>query len=396
MRKTTLRVSHSALAALAALTVAGGCGKKNKDADKTSKTTTTTASAAVDAAVANTPVTTPPAPPPKPAKLEGEALAKHFIECHGYFSSQDKDKFKDCYAKDATSHFADSMTPDSKGPDAIVAHAWDFHAALPDGKTAPQLVLVNGRNVASVVLFTGTNTAEMKMGPQSMPATGKKVGLQMLHSVTFDDENRVTSEWWVVDDATMGAQLGMPGAQGGRPVVEKGVDAPQIVVATDSETEKANLAAMQKSNEVFNAHDAKGSMDAWADDGIESDMASPADVQGKAEIEKGNKMFMTAFPDAKIDTRTAWAAGDYVFGVFTFNGTNKGKMGPMKATNKPVTMGVAEIAKLEGGKVKQLWRFYNSYSMMAQLGMVPAAAQSAPAGAAAGSGSAAGSATKMN
>jgi predicted ester cyclase len=375
MRKTTLLVGVAALALVGA-----GCGKK-KDKDATKTTTTTPA--AIDAAVAST----PPPPPPKPAKLEGDALARHFIECHQRWSSQQKDKFKDCYAKDATSRFADSMMPEAKGPDAIAANAFEFHAAFPDGKTEPQLVLVNGRNIASVLLFTGTNTAAMKMGGQSMPATNKKVGMHMLHLATFDDENRVTDEWWFMDDATFGAQLGMPGAQGGRPVVEQGVEgAPQIVVAAGSDTEKANVDGMAKAIATFNGHDLKAIMADWADDGVESDMASPADAKGKAEIEKGTKMFLTAFPDGKIDLRKSWAAGDYVVGVFTFSGTNKGKMGPMKATNKPVTFAVGELVKVEGGKVKQLWRFYNSYAIMVQMGLAPAPGAGGGAGSAAGAG----------
>lgn len=368
MRKTTLLVTFAALA------LAGACGKK-KEATKKAPPTTATPTPTTP-----TPTTpTPPPPPPKPVKLEGADLAKRFIDCHAAWSAQEKDKFKDCYAKDATSRFVDSMAPENKGPDAIAAGAFDFHAAFPDGKTVPQLVLVNGRDVASVLLFTGTNSAPMKMGPQEMPASGKKVGMNLLHMVTFDDANQVTQEWWVMDDGTFGAQLGMPGAQGGRPVNEKGMEgAPIIVVASGSDVEKANLAGYAKGMDTFNAHDTKAMMADYADDAVESDQSSPADAVGKKAIEDGMKMFVGAFPDGKLTTLKSWAAGDYIVGVSTFTGTNTGNMGKAKKTGKPVNLTVGEISKIEGSKIKQTWRFYNSYAMAIQLGWAPDPSKAAP------------------
>ena len=378
MTKTTLLVTFAALA------LAAGCSKKDKEAKKAPPVTPTP--------TAPTPTTpTPPPAPPKPVTLNGVDLAKRFTDCHGYFSASDKAKFTDCYAADATSRFVDNMMPEFKGPDAIVKNALEFHAAFPDGKSAPQLVLVNGRNVASAVLFTGTNSAPMKSPMGEMPATNKKLGQVMLHMVTFDDANRVTEEWWVSDDATMASQLGWAPKEAppARPAMDKGLDQPIIVIANDSDAEKANLASFHKANETFNAHDVKAMMADWAPDAIESDQGAPADVTGAAEIEKGTKMFVTAFPDGKITALKAWAAGEYVVSASTFAGTNTGNMGPMKKTGKPVSMTVGEIVKLDQGKVKQLWRFYNGHAMAMQLGLAPDPSKMMPAG-----GSAAGSATK--
>lgn len=384
MKKTTLLVTFAALA------LAAGCSKKDKEAKKAPPVTPTP--------TAPTPTPTPPPAPPKPVTLSGVDLAKRFLDCHGYFSASDKVKFKDCYAADATSRFADSMMPEAKGVDAIVTGAFDFHAAFPDGKTSPQLVLVNGRNVASAVLFTGTNSAPMKGMGGEMPASNKKVGFTMLHMATFDDANRIVEEWWVNDDNTMASQLGMmpKEAPPARPAVEKGLDQPIIVIANDSDAEKANLAGYQKANEQFNAHDLKAMMADFAPDAIESDQGAPADVTGAAEIEKGTKMFLAGFPDGKITTLKAWAAGEYVVSASTFSGTNTGNMGKMKKTGKPVSMTVGEIVKLDQGKVKQLWRFYNGHAMAVQLGWAPDPSKMMP-GSGSGSaaaGSAAGSATK--
>lgn len=393
MRKTTLLATIAAT--LTALALTGGCGKK-KDKDAAGKTPPTTTPTPTPTPTPAPKPAEPPPPPPKPVTLVGKDLAQRFIDCQAAWSASDKAKFTDCYAKDATSRFVDSMAPETKGPAAIVDNAMAFHAGFPDGKNEPQLVLVNGRNVASVVWFHGTNTGALNMGP-GMPATGKPVGFNLLLMQTFDDANQVTEEWWVMDDGTFGGQLGInpKEAPPGRPVATKGMDgAPIIVVATDSDVEKNNAAAFQKANDTFNGHDVKAIMADFAPDAIEADQAAPADTAGTKAIEANTKMFLGAFPDGKITTLKAWAAGDYVVGVQTFNGTNTGNMGSMKKTGKPVSLTMGEIVKLDAGKVKQVWRFYNSFAMAMQLGMVKMPDMGGAAGSAPGSaaGSSAGSA----
>lgn len=365
MRKTTLLVTCAALLA------AGACGKKKEEAKQQP------VARPEPAPPAKPPE--PPPPPPKPAKLEGAALAQRMIDCHGAFSAGDAAKLKDCYTGGAASRWLDSAAPEVKGADAIVKGAMDLRGGFPDAKSVPQLVLVNGRNVAAVLWFSATNTGTF-MG---MPPTSKKVGYLMLHMANFDDVNQITEEWWVMDDATIARQLGMlpPEAGPGRPVLDKGQDgAPVVVVATGSDVEQGNLAAFARGVESFNKHDLKAIMADWTDDAIESDLVAPADTVGKKEIEKGTKMFLGGFPDGTVTPRNVWAAGDYVIAVSSFTGTNKGDMGPMKKTNKPVSMTVAELNKFEAGKVKQLWRFWNSTGMMTQLGLMPDPSKAAPPG----------------
>jgi predicted ester cyclase len=152
-----------------------------------------------------------------------------------------------------------------------------------------------------------------------------------------------------------------------------------IVVSTGNDAEKNNLNVTQKGDEDFNKHDVAAVNDSWADDGVESDVAAPEDVVGKAKIAEGTTMFMSAFPDAKITRLSLWAAGDYVIGVSSFTGTNDGPLGPMPKTGKAMKLTIAEVAKLDGGKVKQLWRFWDSGSMAIQLGLVPPPGEGGPA-----------------
>ena len=111
--------------------------------------------------------------------------------------------------------------------------------------------------------------------------------------------------------------------------------------------------------------------------------------QMNAEESATAKTLITAFeashPDIKIDMPTNVAAGDYVVGMGTFEGTNTGPMGPMKPTKKAVKGQFAEVALIKDGKIAQLWRFRNGLSMAVQMGLAPAPGAGAPANGSGGS-----------
>jgi len=374
-----MKLSTIAIALSAAL-VMTGCGKKKDDKTPTTGTGAgTSAGTAAGTAAGTGAGTAAGTATPAPTPLAGDALAKHYLAGWEAWNAGDKVKFGALYAKDAVSHWPDSPMPERRGGDKIVEEAFVFRAGFPDAKSTAQLVLVNGRTIAAVWLTTGTNTGAMPTPMGEVPPSGKKIGQLLFHSVTFNDANQIADEWFVMDSNTLMAQLGMSPAPG-RPVMEKGADAPTIVVATSSDGEKANLAMAQKGNDDFNKHDVAAMTATWADDAIESDQAAPEDTVGKAKIAEGITMFVGAFSDGKIAPISLWAAGDYVVALSTFTGTNDGAMGPMPKTGKPVKMTVAEVMRVDAGKVKQLWRFFDSGPMAVQLGLMPDPMKGPPPG----------------
>ena len=61
-----------------------------------------------------------------------------------------------------------------------------------------------------------------------------------------------------------------------------------------------------------------------ADDVVFSKLSGPADLTGKKEVQKGLEESFKAFPDVKLDVKSAWSAGDYVVATGTWSGTNTG------------------------------------------------------------------------
>jgi predicted ester cyclase len=310
---------------------------------------------------------------PKAVKKEGKDLAQAYLDCGKLMSAGNYDEFrKTCLANDFVSHKGDGL-PDQNADQAI-EEMKAMQPAFSDSKLEPQLVIVSGRTIYAVALMTGTNSGAMKMpGMPEMPATNKKIGVLFFHKLALDDENKGKEEWAYMDPVTFMGQLGMmpKGAPPVRPAMEKGVDAPIIVVAADDEKEKKNLEAVQASNKAFESHKTADIMATYTDDAVESDQAGDKDLKGKKEIQAGTEMFLKAFPDFKMTDSQMTAAGDYVVMLGKFEGTNKGALGKMKATNKKVTGDFAEIVEMKDGKIAKVWRFRNGMAMAVQLGLMP-------------------------
>jgi predicted ester cyclase len=330
------------------------------------------------------------------APLTGAALGQHYLACLESFGAATLDAYKGCladnYAVRDAGHGADAILQ----RDAALEMYASIRKGFPDLKLTPQLVMVNGRNVAAIVLMTGTHTATLDFGGASIPATNKKLGMLFFHRIRFDDANKQHDEWFVDDTMTMMNQLGIAPKEAagmGRPLTETSMEgAPILAVSAGDAKETTNRDAYNAGVAAVNKHDAAAFSATVDDKVVESDLADTADTTGKAQLEQNLTAFLGAFSDAKVETSEVFAAGDYVVAIGTFAGTFDKAMGPIKPTNKKVTTAFAEVAQFTDGKLSRMWRFRNSLDMLTQLGMIPPAG--AP-GAGSGSGSAgSGSATK--
>ena len=79
-----------------------------------------------------------------------------------------------------------------------------YRAAFPDLRMEPQDVLASGDKVVARTRATGTNQGEF-MG---MPATGKRVDVQLIDIIRFGDDGLAREHWGVFDALGMMQQLG--------------------------------------------------------------------------------------------------------------------------------------------------------------------------------------------
>lgn len=105
-------------------------------------------------------------------------------------------------------------------------------------------------------------------------------------------------------------------------------------------------------------------------------------VVGTGEVYRGregaleyNRNWADGFPDGRIEIDKMLAAGDTVIVEFTGRGTHtetmKTSMGDIPATGKAVTLKLCDVLEFRDGKVYRQRTYFDSGSMMAQLGLLP-------------------------
>lgn len=314
-----------------------------------------------------------PSAPPAPKVLTGAERAAWYQECWTHFNNKSWPALKACYTETAESDQIDSGMPVAKGADAVIKSAQDFAAAFPDIKGTGQMVFVHGDDVVGVYLLNGTHAGPLPgPGGKAIPATNKKIGYSMVHVMQLDSTGaKGTKESMYADGGTLMAQIGLNPAPA-RPVMEGGPASPTVVVSTGSETETKNVAAFRAGADAFNKHDVKELASYNAPDAVFHDMTQPKDMDAKGNVAMIGQFFK-AFPDCRLTIDSSWGAGDYVVSRGVFEGTNKGAapaMGITKATGKPVRSQFIEITRMDGGKVKEDWLFFDSMAFAGQLGLL--------------------------
>ena len=86
-----------------------------------------------------------------------------------------------------------------------------------------------------------------------------------------------------------------------------------------------------------------------------------------------NKSWYDGFPDGKITIDNVLASGDCVVVEFTGHGTHTGtlatSMGQIPATGRSLTLKLCDVLEFKDGKVATQRTYFDTGSMMAQLGI---------------------------
>lgn len=361
---------HRVLFGLALGVFAAGCGGETQTAPTPAPapTNTTVATATPPAPTTTSTGTTESAPPP-PAKPPIEELAKKTLLANwAAFNGHDANAMSATYTADAT--FA------APGPEGLKDMSKDdtmnmfkgLFAGFSDLKMTATRVFQN-KDVAVVEwVGTGTNDGEM-MGEKP---TKKKIGFHGATIDWFNDDGLIKREANYIDDPTIAQQLGkMPGKA--RAVEAAPSGDPQWVVAKndDGESKMADWTKTASWPATWSKHDKKAYEATLNDDSAHYDYGMPNDWVGKKKLLEEYDMFAKAMPDSSVTVDNLWAAGNVAAFQFTFTGTMKGNLGPMKANNKPLTVHGLEIDEVKDGKITKGYTYSNSMEMLAQLGMLP-------------------------
>ena len=84
-------------------------------------------------------------------------------------------------------------------------------------------------------------------------------------------------------------------------------------------------------------------------------------------------MWADGFPDGTVTVERVIASGDYVVVEFTGRGTHTGtlvtSMGEIPATGRSLTLQLCDVMEFKDGKVRDQKTYFDTGSMMAQLGL---------------------------
>lgn len=122
--------------------------------------------------------------------------------------------------------------------------------------------------------------------------------------------------------------------------------------------------------EAENSHDVDRILSMMTDDVIIEDVAWGLVMKGKDGVRKGYTDFVKAVPDFKLEPKS-WILADNAFAVeLIFSGTHKGDFPGLPATGKKFSVRGCSYGEVENGKVKGRRDYWDSASMLRQIGVM--------------------------
>ena len=137
------------------------------------------------------------------------------------------------------------------------------------------------------------------------------------------------------------------------------------VSATSSRDKSLDL--VQRNFAAWNAHDADKVASLYADDVIYEDVAFGLTARGHAEMQKMAAGFFASVPDLKLEVVRHTSMGDRGSVEWVFSGTDVG----LYKTGKKFSVRGASVYELRGGKFAGNRDYYDSASIMRQVGVLP-------------------------
>jgi ketosteroid isomerase-like protein len=315
------------------------------------------------AAAEPAPVAAAPAEAPKPSLADLEMQSGKTI-MEGY-NAHDAAKIASAYTPDAV--IKSAGMPDVVGKDAIQAHEQKLFDGISNLKLAATHVYTKNDVLVVEWAINGTQSGEF-MGQK---ATNKPIGFTGATVNWYTPEGLIKEAHVYNDDAVILAQMGVS-KQKARPIPALAEKA-DMTAAKGTPDEDKNVDVVKAMYTAFGAKKDADFLALSTDDVTWDDSMMPTQSKGKAEAKSGFKMLTTAFPDIAMTATNAWGIGDYAIVEGTLTGTQKGALGKIAATRKPVTLHYIDIVQIKDGKMVHGTQYADSMEMMGQLGLLPKA-----------------------
>jgi predicted ester cyclase len=94
--------------------------------------------------------------------------------------------------------------------------------------------------------------------------------------------------------------------------------------------------------------------------------------QGVEPFKQQVTAFRAAFPDLRVTIEDVLIDGDRFASRTTVTGTHTGDLMGMPATGKHISVEAVDIGRVGSGQAQERWGGLNMFSMLTQLGVIPA------------------------
>jgi len=105
---------------------------------------------------------------------------------------------------------------------------------------------------------------------------------------------------------------------------------------------------------------------------VYTDYGRSMTMKGKEEATAWLAGWKSAFSDARVTDATYLEAGDWTISRFTARGTNDGPLGELPATRQELDLPCCELLRWQDGKSQEGAFYYDSTTIMVQLGHIEA------------------------
>ena len=138
---------------------------------------------------------------------------------------------------------------------------------------------------------------------------------------------------------------------------------------------KANVELARDVYDRWNARDFDRLAELMANDGEIVLVGSDTRFRGPDGALEFSRMWADAFPDGRVEVEHTVASGDYVSVEFTGKGTHTGMLrgagGDIAPTGRSLTLHLCDFYEIRSGKIRSLHSYFDSVSMLTQLGIMP-------------------------
>jgi steroid delta-isomerase-like uncharacterized protein len=135
-----------------------------------------------------------------------------------------------------------------------------------------------------------------------------------------------------------------------------------------------NKMLVRRFEEAMNTRQLHALDELVAPDFVRHCQATPnLDIRSLEQFKDFLRQDVAVFPDNTQTFTHVIAEEDMVAVWATYEGTQRGQMGPFPPSGKKVRFDFAAILRVENGKLAELWVTWDNMTVLAQLGYLPAA-----------------------